>query len=85
MCNNCCGTDSLQRFRLEVSKRWLRDPPSQNQRLFRVSLRAVGKMIGTMLARWRDWRVDPELLGPTRHRSVQAQLHLTVILARPNW
>src|ERR1700688_607025 len=27
-------------------------------------------------------RVDPELLGPVRHRSVQAQLHLTVIRAR---
>src|SRR6202165_2800886 len=27
-------------------------------------------------------RIDPELLGPIRHRSVQAQLHLTVIRAR---
>jgi transposase len=27
-------------------------------------------------------RVDPELLGPVRHRSVKAQLHLTVIRAR---
>ena len=27
-------------------------------------------------------RVDPTLLGPVRHRSVQAQLHLTVIRAR---
>jgi len=27
-------------------------------------------------------RVDPDLLGPVRHRSVQAQLHLTVIRAR---
>ncbi len=27
-------------------------------------------------------RIDPELLGPVRHRSVQAQLHLTVIRAR---
>jgi transposase len=27
-------------------------------------------------------RVDPKLLGPVRHRSVQAQLHLTVIRAR---
>src|SRR5258706_8930011 len=27
-------------------------------------------------------RVDPALLGPVRHRSVQAQLHLTVIRAR---
>jgi len=27
-------------------------------------------------------RVDPELLGPVRHRSVQAQIHLTVIRAR---
>src|ERR1700682_5424390 len=27
-------------------------------------------------------RIDPEILGPVRHRSVQAQLHLTVIRAR---
>ncbi len=27
-------------------------------------------------------RIDPELLGPIRHRSVQAQIHLTVIRAR---
>ena len=27
-------------------------------------------------------RIDPELLGPVRHRSAQAQLHLTVIRAR---
>ena len=27
-------------------------------------------------------RVDPELLGPVRHRSAQAQLHLTVIRVR---
>jgi transposase len=27
-------------------------------------------------------RIDPDLLGPVRHRSVQAQLHLTVIRAR---
>ena len=27
-------------------------------------------------------RIDPELLGPVRHRSVKAQLHLTVIRAR---
>src|ERR1700694_4473285 len=27
-------------------------------------------------------RIDPELLGPVRHRSMQAQLHLTVIRAR---
>src|SRR6202008_3931864 len=27
-------------------------------------------------------RIDPMLLGPVRHRSVQAQLHLTVIRAR---
>src|SRR5258708_26189944 len=27
-------------------------------------------------------RIDPQLLGPVRHRSVQAQLHLTVIRAR---
>jgi transposase len=27
-------------------------------------------------------RIDPELLGPVRHRSVQAQIHLTIIRAR---
>jgi hypothetical protein len=27
-------------------------------------------------------RVDPELLGPVRHGSAQAQIHLTVIRAR---
>src|SRR5271169_2450303 len=27
-------------------------------------------------------RIDPELLGPARHRSAQAQIHLTVIRAR---
>ncbi len=27
-------------------------------------------------------RVDPELLGPVRHRSVQAQIHQTVIRAQ---
>jgi transposase len=27
-------------------------------------------------------RIDPQLLGPIRHRSVQAQIHLTVIRAR---
>ncbi len=27
-------------------------------------------------------RIDPQLLGPVRHRSAQAQLHLTVIRAR---
>ena len=31
-------------------------------------------------------RIDPELLGPVRHRSAQAQIRLTVIRARgPNW
>ena len=27
-------------------------------------------------------RIDPELLGPVRHRSAQAQIHLTIIRAR---
>jgi len=30
-------------------------------------------------------RIAPELLGPVRHRSAQAQIHLTVIRARRNW
>src|ERR1700694_2433002 len=33
-------------------------------------------------ARARLARIDPELLGPVRHRSAQAQIHLTVIRAR---
>jgi transposase len=27
-------------------------------------------------------RIDPELLGPVRHRSAKAQMHLTVMRAR---
>jgi transposase len=27
-------------------------------------------------------RIDPELLGPVRHRSAKAQIHLTVIRSR---
>src|SRR6267154_4529837 len=30
----------------------------------------------------RPARIDPELLGPVRHRSAKAQIHLTVIRAR---
>ena len=30
-------------------------------------------------------RIDPELLGPVRHRSVQAQIHLTVSGLARNW
>jgi transposase len=30
----------------------------------------------------RVTRIDPQLLGPVRHRSAQAQIHLTVIRAR---
>jgi transposase len=29
-------------------------------------------------------RIDPELLGPVRHRSAKAQIHLAVTLSRPN-
>ena len=40
-------------------------------------------MIGTMRGHWHDWQESiPELLGPVRHRSAKAQLHLTVIRAR---
>ena len=42
-------------------------------------------MIGTMReedALARLARLDPELLGPVRHRSAKAQIHLTVIRAR---
>ena len=40
-------------------------------------------MIDTMRGHWHGWhRIDPELLGPVRHRSAKAQIHLTVIRAR---
>ena len=40
-------------------------------------------MIGTMRGRWHDWRESIlQLLGPVRHRSAKAQIHLTVIRAR---
>ncbi|HUE42477.1 MAG TPA: IS110 family transposase, partial [Candidatus Sulfotelmatobacter sp.] len=40
-------------------------------------------MIAWMPERWpRLMRIDPELLGPVKHRSAQAQLHLTEIRAR---
>jgi hypothetical protein len=30
-------------------------------------------------------RIHPELLGPMRHRSAKAQIHLTVIRTRAEW
>jgi transposase len=40
-------------------------------------------MIDTMREPWHGWRGSiPELLGPVRQRSAQAQIHLTVIRAR---
>ncbi len=40
-------------------------------------------MIDTMRGHWRGWQESiPSLLGPVRHRSAKAQIHLTVIRAR---
>ena len=40
-------------------------------------------MIGSTRGRWHGWRESiPRLLGPVRHRSAEAQVHLTVIRAR---
>jgi transposase len=39
-------------------------------------------MINSMPAYLRLARIDPGLLGPVRHRSAKAQIHLTIIRAR---
>src|ERR1700751_5762254 len=53
---------------------------AQKVQLITKSNRKVDRHDARTLARLA--RIDPELLGPVRHRSVQAQLHLTVIRAR---
>jgi transposase len=53
---------------------------AQNVRLIVQSQRKDDRMDARTLARLA--RIDPELLSPVRHRSAQAQLHLTEIRAR---
>jgi len=53
---------------------------AQNVRLIVKSRRKDDRIDARTLARLA--RIDPELLSPVRHRSAQAQLHLTEILAR---
>src|ERR1700730_1522970 len=53
---------------------------AQKVRLITKSRRKDDRLDARTLARLA--RIDPALLGPVRHRSVQAQLHLTVIRAR---
>ena len=53
---------------------------ARNVRLIGESSRKDDRLDARTLARLA--RIDPELLGPVRHRSAQAQIHLTVIRAR---
>src|SRR6201984_896103 len=53
---------------------------AQTQNLISKSTRKDDRHDARTLARLA--RIDPELLGPVRHRSAQAQIHLTVIRAR---
>jgi len=53
---------------------------ARNVRLIGESSRKDDQLDARTLARLA--RVDPELLGPVRHRSAKAQIHLTVIRAR---
>jgi transposase len=53
---------------------------ARNVRLIGESSRKDDQLDARTLARLA--RIDPELLGPVRHRSAKAQLHLTVIRAR---
>ena len=53
---------------------------AQNVRLIVKSRRKDDRLDARTLARLA--RIDPELLSPVRHRSAQAQLHLTEIRAR---
>src|SRR5467141_325261 len=54
--------------------------PAQKVQLITKSNRKDDRQDARTLARLA--RIDPELLGPVRHRSAQAQIHLTVIRAR---
>jgi len=53
---------------------------ARNVRLIGESSRKDDRVDARTLARLA--RIDPDLLGPVRHRSAQAQIHLTVIRAR---
>ena len=53
---------------------------AQKVQLITKSKRKDDRLDARTLARLA--RIDPELLGPVRHRRVQAQIHLTVIRAR---
>src|ERR1700730_13521009 len=53
---------------------------ARNVRLIGESSRKDDQLDARTLARLA--RIDPQLLGPVRHRSAQAQIHLTVIRAR---
>src|SRR3979490_3427971 len=53
---------------------------ARNVRLIGESSRKDDQFDARTLARLA--RIDPGLLGPVRHRSAQAQIHLTVIRAR---
>ena len=53
---------------------------ARNVRLIGESSRKDDQLDARTLARLA--RIDPELLGPVRHRSAKAQIHLTVIRAR---
>src|ERR1700687_3463420 len=53
---------------------------ARNVRLITESSRKDDRLDARTLARLA--RIDPELLGPVRHRSAKAQIHLTVIRAR---
>ena len=53
---------------------------ARNVRLIGESSRKDDQIDARTLARLA--RIDPGLLGPVRHRSAQAQIHLTVIRAR---
>ena len=53
---------------------------ARNVRLIGESSRKDDRLDARMLARLA--RLDPRLLSPVRHRSAEAQIHLTVIRAR---
>jgi transposase len=53
---------------------------ARNVRLIGESSRKDDQLDARTLARLA--RIDPDLLGPVRHRSAEAQIHLTVIRAR---
>jgi transposase len=53
---------------------------ARNVRLIGESSRKDDQLDARTLARLA--RIDPDLLGPVRHRSARAQIHLTVIRAR---